>query len=468
MKPNLLFQKVILFLFVTQTINIYSQISLKFTAENFCKHVKLDSILIKNVSTNTDTILNYPDTVLNLNVLSMLELKDDNVFVSNYPNPFYNETYIKLNISEYSQTNIKIYTLEGKLLIDKSFGLSKGYHSIKYNNEKPGIYIAQIQINDTKKVLKLIGMGSNIQQDISLRYFGFESFEYKNIESSFVYSLGDILKYSGYITNQSIIESVDIEDTPLTDKMYKFVFNNDLPQSIVSGVHSASENSITWNWNSVVGAVGYKINTVNTFSTATDIGNNTNFVQTGLNCDTEYNLYVWSYNTCGNSQPLLLNQKTSDCPFFCEIGQFGPAGGIIFYCDPTNTWGLESALNDQSTNVQWGCYETLIGGTLPTLGSGYNNTMLIVNNCSATNIAARKCTELTFGDKQDWFLPSIVELNFLWAQRFFVGNFGTVQYWSSSEQDSNKAYTKSFASHGAESAIDKNFGFRVRCIRKIE
>jgi len=89
------------------------------------------------------------------------------------------------------------------------------------------------------------------------------------------------------------------------------------PLTPTVGTHVSSETQIVWNWNASAGADGYKYNTVNDYATATNNGMTSTFTQEGLNCETQYTLYVWAYNICGNSTALSLSQTTTDCPFFC-------------------------------------------------------------------------------------------------------------------------------------------------------
>lgn len=77
--------------------------------------------------------------------------------------------------------------------------------------------------------------------------------------------------------------------------------------------HISGATQITWNWNSVSNAVGYKYNSINDYSTATDNGLNTSYTQGGLTCETNYNLYVWAYNNCSVSSETLLNSTTLIC-----------------------------------------------------------------------------------------------------------------------------------------------------------
>jgi hypothetical protein len=90
-----------------------------------------------------------------------------------------------------------------------------------------------------------------------------------------------------------------------------------IPDQPVAGTHNAGQTQITWNWLSVASASGYKYNTINDYYTATDNGNNTNFTQQGLTCNTTYDLYVWAYNNCGTSSPSMFSQATAACGFTC-------------------------------------------------------------------------------------------------------------------------------------------------------
>ena len=50
------------------------------------------------------------------------------------------------------------------------------------------------------------------------------------------------------------------------------------------GINISSENQIIWNWQTVLGAAGYKWNTTNSYNTSTDNGLSTSYTQTGLVC----------------------------------------------------------------------------------------------------------------------------------------------------------------------------------------
>jgi len=104
------------------------------------------------------------------------------------------------------------------------------------------------------------------------------------------------------------------------------------PVATAPGTNTVTATQIIWYWVSVNGAAGYKYNTVNDYSTATDNGNVLNFTQSGLTCNTNYTLYVWAYSACGNSNALVINETTSACGFNCGNNiTFSYAGSNVTY-----------------------------------------------------------------------------------------------------------------------------------------
>jgi hypothetical protein len=129
-----------------------------------------------------------------------------------------------------------------------------------------------------------------------------------------------------------------------------------------------------------------------------------------------------------------------------KIGDFGPAGGIVFYDKGVFSAGwryLEAApAETEWTGVQWGAYQKDVSGTSLAVGSGKRNTQIIVDRLrqlNETGRAAQLCTSLDFDGYKDWFLPSKEELDLMYKnlKRKGVGGFTNSWYWSSSE-DSNR------------------------------
>ena len=122
-----------------------------------------------------------------------------------------------------------------------------------------------------------------------------------------------------------------------------------MPSSPTSGTHVATPEQITWNWNTVTGALGYKWNSTNNYTTAIEMGSSTSKIETGINCGTSYTRYAWAYNSCGNSTVLTMT-KTSGACFVCGnsitkthvAGSVAPVTKTTTYATVTNVPGAET------------------------------------------------------------------------------------------------------------------------------
>ena len=145
-------------------------------------------------------------------------------------------------------------------------------------------------------------------------------------------------------------------------------------------------------------------------------------------------------------------------------------GGIVFYVDSTEQRGLVAAIEDLPGNYEWGCLFINIDGSSFT--SGYVNTQDIINTpCSTLNggiTAAQAASNANSNGYNDWFLPSIVELQTIYdsialgASSIYLNNFSDSSYWSSTQLNSLSSF--SFIS-GTPSVDSKSGLFKVRPIR---
>jgi hypothetical protein len=153
-----------------------------------------------------------------------------------------------------------------------------------------------------------------------------------------------------------------------------------------------------------------------------------------------------------------------------KIGDTGPAGGIVFYDRGFTEEGsryLEAAPAETEFEAEWGAYGTDVAGTSTEVGSGKQNTRLIIDKLEAlgeTGMAAQLCACLNFNGYNDWFLPSKDELDLMYKnlQQKGLGEFGDHFYWFSSQYDYQFAWIQNFGD-GNQYKYDK--GGYVRAIR---
>lgn len=163
-------------------------------------------------------------------------------------------------------------------------------------------------------------------------------------------------------------------------------------------------------------------------------------------------------------------------PVTYALGDTGPAGGLIFYVDEANeySWNcLEAAPVDQTSRV-WGTASSFISGADGTvIGTGKQNTLDIIANDVALNKAADECalysiinSDVTY---DDWFLPSIDELNAMYVNLHSqgLGGFSDSTYWTSSEyaNDNNGEARWQDFTDGNQDYTYKEYTRSVRAVR---
>jgi len=162
-----------------------------------------------------------------------------------------------------------------------------------------------------------------------------------------------------------------------------------------------------------------------------------------------------------------------------SVGQTALGGKIAYILqsgdpgyDANVQHGLIATSSDISESVQWGCEGTrLTGANGSAIGTGNQNTIDIITECTTSGIAAKLCSDLTTGGYSDWYLPSKDELNKLYLNRVAIGGFTTTSgfsnYWSSTQFDfNNPAFQQAFE-NGAQNGSEKNAYHRVRAVRSF-
>ena len=165
--------------------------------------------------------------------------------------------------------------------------------------------------------------------------------------------------------------------------------------------------------------------------------------------------YVVSTSTCG----LSIGDTTQ--------------GGIIFYLDPSGCHGLVCALTDQSSGTAWynvSYIDTRAYGS--GLFEGKYNTKMINWEQGGSTSASAICTAYTVGSFNDWYLPSIEELNKMYLNigqgnalgLGNIGGFANNYYWSSTEFATNGAWRQDF-SFGVQNVSIKSYNYVARAVR---
>ncbi len=204
----------------------------------------------------------------------------------------------------------------------------------------------------------------------------------------------------------------------------------------------------------------------------------TSFYPDTLEQFTQYFWKIVAHDSYGNTtEGEIWNFKTIQTEVTFEVGA-EYEGGIIAYILQAGDPGYEEGLikgfvaaeSDQSTGENWGCETLAISGADGTaLGTGQQNTLDIVAGCTENGIAAQICNDLVLSGYDDWYLPSLDELNKLYENKDLIGGFANDYYWSSTEIDwmPEWAWSQDFEDGYQIEWMEKYSYNRVRAIRSF-
>ncbi|MBG6130689.1 hypothetical protein IWQ47_002165 [Aquimarina sp. EL_43] len=198
--------------------------------------------------------------------------------------------------------------------------------------------------------------------------------------------------------------------------------------------------------------------------------------------DFETNPTITANISVNNSESTETATATVNLNDINEIGEF-KFGGIIFWLNPSDSnHGLVCAVSDDPTTPiipGWGCQGTNIAGAIATqIGQGQTNTTAILAGCSTAGIAADLASNSTSGGYTDWFLPSKDALQEIHTHRATINSTATLNggsnlasgvfYWTSSQNDSNTAWSIYFDNNGAAFFLNKGTAgsnIKMRAVR---
>jgi uncharacterized protein (TIGR02145 family) len=209
-----------------------SSMTFTFTGINDSSYFQLDSIKVRNLTQDCDTVLFYPDTVLTVYYVGLNEEYDPrNGFrvLQNCPNPVSDLTSVKIYIPGEDEVTLMITDATGRRLITSGIFLEQGIHTFIFTPPGEGIYLFSAVWKNTCSSVRILASGNINGKACSLAYTG-GSPEVEHLKSTsapigFLFSPGDDLMLIGFADT---LES-GFTDNPVISEEYVFQFATNIP-----------------------------------------------------------------------------------------------------------------------------------------------------------------------------------------------------------------------------------------------
>ncbi|MCK4661851.1 MAG: T9SS type A sorting domain-containing protein [Bacteroidales bacterium] len=166
--------------------------------------VTLDSVKIENLS--QDASITIPgDSGFNLTTgeIVTVPMIAEYSIIQVYPNPFHTSANINFYVKDYGKVHIMVSNIAGQLVADWSKQLTSGTHNCNFIPENNGIYLFNIQMDETTLTSKAISLSAGNAKSKILYQHQVQTETHNTMlktgsNKDFLFTVGDTLKYSGY------------------------------------------------------------------------------------------------------------------------------------------------------------------------------------------------------------------------------------------------------------------------------
>lgn len=254
---------------------------LTFKATYSGNQVNLDAVVIKNMIRDCDTVLVWPDTILDLDALGI----EDNIsgklnfeVFQNTPNPVNGKTTVKVNMPSGQNVLILVSDMTGQKIASLDRKLSKG---VSYFELSPGNHrslIFTVVSGSEKRSIKIISSGTS-DDEFRLTYKGSESGRMikSTKDNDFTFGDNDMLEFTGIYNNQTM----KIYDIPEGNETYIFNFT---PEEVIAAFSyeidplnpykvtftNQSQNAESYQWNFGDGNSSVNVNPIHIYQAEGD------------------------------------------------------------------------------------------------------------------------------------------------------------------------------------------------------
>lgn len=227
-------------------------------------YVKLDRVLVENISKHWQEVLYYPDTNFIMGVTGVEEIHGGGEGVrlaQNVPNPFDGVTDFSLYLPNSSKVLLEVYDLNGKISAAYTGSLDPGNHQFRAWLDNPQTYLLQAHTVDGMVQIKMVNTGHAGRS--SIEYLGKVSVpdagKADKGGTNQPFSFGDVMLYKGFVHLAGTeYESAHVLKEQYNSELIPLIFTLPLPTVTTDAATNITTSEAQLN-GSVTGVAGYPV-----------------------------------------------------------------------------------------------------------------------------------------------------------------------------------------------------------------
>ncbi len=207
-----------------------AQITVNFTGHYLNSTVDLAKVTVENLSNGERVVLESGFAVDLVSEYTAIESVSD-LKSACYPNPFVNSTTLTVPSSVSGNFAVSVCDISGKVILNQEFRSSQNTNSIKFTAARSGVFFVKITSDKNAFKSKLVckaAQASDFKLEMSENALSLNSYEKSKQNPQLLYTVGDMLIYTGEYDVHKRVETASPTQNVTTDLIFQACIDYEL------------------------------------------------------------------------------------------------------------------------------------------------------------------------------------------------------------------------------------------------
>ncbi|MBR4218892.1 MAG: T9SS type A sorting domain-containing protein [Bacteroidales bacterium] len=219
------------------------QITLRFTGQlSDGSYMRLDSVLVVNLTRSWTEKLIFPDTMLTLGSTGIKDVNASQVQMDVFPNPFNGTSTVAMQLPAKENVTLQVFNMAGQKVTEVAQSLPAGTHYFDVSLQQSQVYLLTAITSQGVSTTKLVNQGQGGHNAIAYRGTPMSMMVKKLTDKPF--TSGDRMQYTGYATyKDKAYDSRQLAQSQRADEEITLIFDMETPLVSTDEVRNVTDNA---------------------------------------------------------------------------------------------------------------------------------------------------------------------------------------------------------------------------------